>query len=166
MKSIGRFGTAYNFVSLTSDPNLDESGYRDFHDQFSDSTVATVLQAVKFRSHYIYCEEQPIFKNGGIYYNLVKSGHYEKCMDFVVEVMPPLSDDEWDYDMVLEEWVKSFLSLEVPEPEDFLPIDKSRDYVSFILLGLCKDIIEIGGEDYGSYIEEAIDLFCDHFQTV
>jgi hypothetical protein len=165
MTVLGRFGTTYKHVNLTGDQQSDNAMYRYFHDQLSDDTIATVLQAIKFRSHYIYCEEQPIFKNGGIDYNIVQSDYYDRCMDFVVEVMPALVDDEWDYDTVLEEWVKSFLSLEVPDCDEFLATDKNRVQIFQMLFGLCLDTLETGGEDYESLIEEAVESFCDHFEA-
>jgi len=163
MNIIGRYGTVYNYINLISDSLLDCKSYRDFHDQFSDSTIYMILQNVKHRSHYVYCEEQPIFKNGGIEFNIVKSQFYNECMDFVVEVMPELAGDHWDYDMILEEWVASFLSLQVPDSEDFLPTTKSRSEISDMFLGLCKSLVEIGGEDYESLIHEAVESFSEYF---
>lgn len=163
MKIIGRYGTVYNYIDLISDSQSDCKSYRDFYEQFNDSTIYTILRNVKNISHYVYCEEEPIFKNGGIEYNTVKSEFYNACMDFLVEVMPVISGDNWDYDMILEEWVASFLSLEVPDSEDFLTTSKSRSEISDMFLGLCKSLIEIGGEDYESLIHEAVESFSEYF---
>lgn len=154
--------TSKEFFDFTKEATFLHVGY--FYKQFADAKIAQIFDGIRIRDSYIYCQERPMFKNGGFDYNLEKSPLQKECFDLIAAMLAE-DDEEWDYMEIMSEWIEAFMSGDVPDTYDFnLSSSVSDAEFTRIIIGMCFSLLdEQYGDcgDYKSLIEEAVEKFVD-----
>jgi len=162
MENVTSNANVQGFVDFGNENAVLNVGY--FYKQFADAKIAQIFDGIRIRDSYIYCQERPMFKNGGFDYNLEKSPFQKECFDLIAAMLAE-DDEEWDYTEIMSEWIEAFMSGDVPDVYDFnLSSSVSDAEFTRVIIGMCFSLLdEEYGDcgDYKSLIEEAVEKFVD-----